>query len=142
VATRYIGDGQRVITEVVELDRLAYNEEQAGAAVARYDVLYMDGEFVSPAQASAAATVPGMGMAFAGSALSGGRLDVMIRGTVSNGAWNFVSNALIYLSALSAGLLTNSAPPNSGDYVQRMGRSRTPDSIEFSPEDSYVQVVV
>ena len=140
MAVYYVGMAGDVITRVVETTRVEYSQLQAGGPIAQYDLVYLDGDYVRVAQANAVGTMPVQGMAFAASGASGARMSILIRGVVSNGNWNFTSNAILYMSALSGGLMTNTAPPSSGNIVQRLGKSRLPTSIDFNPEDNYVTV--
>jgi hypothetical protein len=138
--TKYYGPGGEKVTKVLETTRIAYDNLDAGEPVAQYDTLFLDGEFVRVADAGDPAKMPVVGMAFQGGAVSGGNLDVLIKGIVSNSNWNFTSNDVIFASAASNGLITNTPPTTSGQFVQRLGISRTPDSMEFSPENNYVRI--
>jgi hypothetical protein len=140
--TKYVGIADQTRTRVITTEEIQISSQQAGEGIGRYDVLYLDGEFVKIAQGNAQATHPGMGMSFAASALSGERIDVLIKGVVSNGGWNFASNDVLFLSSLSGGLMTNTVPTASGSWIQRMGESRTPNSIYFQPEDNSIELQV
>ena len=120
---------------------MAYNDMQAGQAVTTHHVVYMDGLLIRPAIANAPATMPALGIVEA-TMQSGGRGDVLIRGLLSNGALSgfLASGQPVYVSPLSAGLVTASSPTASGTVVQRLGMARTNTSLELNVEDNFIIV--
>lgn len=137
----YISDAPPVVARLVALQELAYDDMVAGAALSQFDVVYMDGTFIRRAQANNIATMPGLGMARLGVS-SGLQVDVLFRGLLSNGAWSglIVSGQPVYVNPNSAGLITASSPPNSGNVAQRLGMGRTNTSLELHVEDNYIVV--
>jgi len=141
MAVYYYGIADSQTVRRIEIEQIVYNDLQAGEALSRYDVVFMDGDYVKIAKADGDTLKnPAMGISEKQSAISGGTVDVMIRGVVSNASWTFASADVVYLSAFSGGLMTGTAPKLSGDWVQRMGISITPEGVAFNPETTPIQI--
>ena len=142
MAVYYYGIADSETVKRVEVEQIVYNNLTAGEALSRYDVVFMDGDFVKIARADGDTFLsPAMGIAEKQAAVSGGSVDIMIRGVVSNASWSFTSADVLFLSATSGGLMTGTMPNASGDWVQRMGISITGEGVAFNPETTPIQVV-
>ena len=87
----------------------------------------------------ASSTMPAAGMALA-SALSGGYVDLLKRGIVSNGGWALASGDFVY--AASGSTVTATPPSASCEIIQRLGTAMTAESIDFEAEDNYTTITV
>jgi len=136
MTTRYSGPKR---PKFVELTQLAYSDQQVGEGVAQYDLLYYRGAILFRADPQASSTMPAAGMALA-SALSGGYVDLLKRGIVSNGGWALASGDFVY--AASGSTVTATPPSASGEIIQRLGTAMTAESIDFEAEDNYTTITV
>lgn len=105
----------------------------AGEAIAQYDACYVkaDGK-VYKAKADDPSTMKSMLIAQAAvnNAATG---NFMCYGYITNGAWAFTPGATLYVSEVTAGLVTSTAPSNSGDQVQVVGVAITATQICWCP---------
>jgi hypothetical protein len=84
-----------------------------GSGLTAYDVYYQGSSALALAEANASTTVPGICVASSTTAC-------VYSGTVTNGSWTWTVGGLIYVSASSAGALTQTAP-GTGNYLQLVG---------------------
>ena len=60
-------------------------------------------------------------------------------GTVTNGSWTWTEGGTIYVSASSAGALTQTAP-GTGTYVQVVGWATSATTMYVAPSSDWVQL--
>lgn len=117
----------------------------AGENLAIGDVCYLksDGKYWK-AQGDAAATMPAVAMATA--AITADAAGVLLLdGYLRNddgwgGALTVGSPALLYVSAATAGALTQTAPSGSGEFVQVIGYAHGARTVRFKPELSILEL--
>lgn len=136
MTSRYAGPKR---PKFVEFTQLAYSDQQVGEGVAQYQFLFYRGAILFGADPRASSTMPAAGMALA-SALSGGYVDLLKRGIVSNASWAMTSGDFVYVG--SGGALTATPPSASGQIIQRAGAAMTGVSIDFNMEDNYTTITV
>lgn len=111
-----------------------------GAQVTMYDLLRMGaaGKLVL-ANASATTTLPAQFLC-----LTNGVTDavnaVLKTGIAQDASWSFTAGNLLYLSALTAGRITETRPATSTNQVQFIGEALSATVIHFNPCYAYVEV--
>lgn len=119
-----------VVAQTIEISNVALNDIPAGIALARFDVVFLDGAFARLADASNLALMPALGLSDDAPA-SGITGDIFVQGIVSNSAWAFTSGGLVFVA--SGGGLTQTVPSASGHIVQQMGIALTQTSMHLKP---------
>ena len=89
-----------------------------GEDIAIYDTVCIFNNLIYKADNSIATRQPAVGIAL-GTALIGTSINVQIYGEITNIAWNFILDGVIYLGV--GGSITQTAPITNGKYVQRVG---------------------
>jgi hypothetical protein len=84
------------------------------------------------AQADAATTMPAIGICTTGGT-AGQYVRVVFWGAVRDDSWAFTIKGLVYVSAATAGLVTQTLPSTSGHQVQCIGWAVTADIIFLIP---------
>ena len=80
MAVYYYGIADSQTVKRIEIEQIVYNDLKAGEPLSRYDVVFMDGDFVKIARADGDTLLnPAMGITEKQSAVSGGTVDVLIR---------------------------------------------------------------
>lgn len=69
-----------------------------------------------------------------------GTKKVLRYGKIKNTGWSWTVGALLFLSASTAGGLTETAPSTSGQYVQAVGEAIASDTIMFNPSYDAVKI--
>jgi len=72
--------------------------------------------------------------------------EVLLKGFITNNTWNWDlglggSDGLVYVSTTSAGALTQSPTDNVGDMIQVVGVAKSPTTIFFNPDYTWVEIV-
>lgn len=110
-----------------------YESATVGESVVFGDVLYLkfsDGKWWK-AKADSFATTPVQRIAVETIAANAtGKL--LIEGFLRNDSWTF-SNANVYLSAATAGLITTTAPATTGNQIQKIGVAFSATKLHFKP---------
>jgi hypothetical protein len=111
----------------------------AGEAVVFGDLCYVksDGKLWK-ADASAAATMPGMYMALA-SISADATGSFLLQGFVRDDSWSWTVGGMIYASE-TAGGLTQTAPSTSGAQVQALGSAISATVIDFRPSPNLFEM--
>lgn len=112
----------------------------AGENLAQNQLVYMksDGKCWL-AKADAVTTLPVIGMATASiSANAAG--NIMLFGAFRDDSWSWTVGGLLYLSAATGGLITQSAPAATGNQVQIVGIAMSATVIFLRPDFTYVEV--
>jgi len=91
------------------------------------------------AKADASATMPAYAIAIQ-SAPADGAAAFITHGFVRFDTWNFTPGAPVYVSAATAGLVTETPPAASGNLVQRIGIAMTADIIYFNPSYNVFEI--
>ncbi len=63
-----------------------------------------------------------------------------LHGVFRNDAWNWTVGGKLYVSAGTAGLITQTKPATTGNQVQIVGYALSADEIYFNPSSTYVEV--
>ena len=139
--TNFVQGGIEIAAQKIDgnHDKPAYfsgltSVEAAGAAIATYNLLYMDGtaKELLLADADAAGKAPAICMALDAGA-DGGKVPVLWQGRVRNSAWSWTEGGLIYLSD-TPGALTQTPPATAGDIVQIVGVALSATEVWFNPQ--------
>lgn len=102
----------------------------AGAAVARYQLVYIDAAGAwREADADAVATMPVLGLATQPIA-AGQKGRVLLQGFANYNAWTWTPGGVIYASTVT-GDLTQTAPAGATDVIQEVGLAITATLIYF-----------
>ena len=113
---------------------------RAGEALALFDVCYMksDGKLWK-AKADAAATMPGLYMAT--EALAADAYGTfLVLGYARDNTWTWTGGGILYVSDTTAGAMTQTAPSDPGEQVQRLGIAMTAHVVYFNPDLTVVEV--
>ncbi len=114
---------------------------RADAAIALFDAGYIksDGD-IAKAKADAAGTVPALLLASA-AIDSENNGSWLLWGLARDDSWNWTIGGPIYVSAATAGALTQTKPTTAGHQVQIVGYALTADIIFWCPNSTLVEVV-
>jgi hypothetical protein len=105
-----------------------------GMSVAFGDLLYFnwtDKEW-KKAQATGSNTMPGLRIALE-TKIDGDTCKMLIKGYIRDDSAFEFAGAMVYVSAVTAGLMTSTAPSTAGQQVQRVGVAKSADILFFSP---------
>lgn len=121
-----------LIADLGDLEDRILRTGTADAAVAQNDVLYASSAGgVSPAIATSANAARAVGVALNGAAI-GGNVVYLTLGVLLTFS-GLVVAATYYLSAVTPGAITPTAPTTTGQYVVPVGKSLTTTDFLFSP---------
>lgn len=136
MTTSYYSQGPAQRAAQVSVSQLEYRTINFGERVAQYEVVFQDGVFVRQARGDNPNFMDGVGLA-SDTVDSGIPGDVMIRGRITNTSWNWTSGSPLYVSAITSGGLTHTAPTLSGHTIQKMGMALTATQIELNPQRGF-----
>jgi hypothetical protein len=106
----------------------------AGEALSRGDVVYIasDDKYYK-AKADSYTTMPVVAMASTDMAVGSVDIFVDITAYVGNNSWNWTKGGILYVSASTAGAMTQTAPAVSTNLVQIVGYATFQTTIKFNP---------
>jgi hypothetical protein len=112
----------------------------AGEALSIWNVVYINASSkLAKANGSAVATMPVIALTTA--TVDNNAVGVFLTyGYARNDAWTWTINGNIYVSAATAGLMTQTPPAGSGNQVQLVGIAITQDIIMFNPNSMLLEL--
>ncbi len=112
----------------------------AGESVTIGQVLYIksDGKFWK-AKADSITTMECNALAN-GSVSANASGNFLLRGVIRNDSWTWTIGGKLYVSAATAGALTQTRPATTGNQVQIVGYALSATVIYFSPDSTFVEV--
>jgi len=108
----------------------------AGETLGGRKVVYIDNTGAwKLADASAAATMPGVGLTMH-AIPSGQRGWILIKGFIGLPTWSWTRGSRLYASEATAGELTHTAPSSPTEFIQDLGYAEDTTQIYFSPRQT------
>jgi hypothetical protein len=113
----------------------------AGESLSQYDVVYQDssdsGKFKKAQCDGTALEADAVGVVTQGGGITSGSTgEITLFGLVTNGSWTWTPGKSLYISA-TAGVLTETAPTTTGQYIKPVGYAITATQIMFQPQSGW-----
>lgn len=102
-----------------------------------YDLMFQSTSGYQPALGTNDANVPATAMRMQ---VGSGAVKLLKKGYVKNSAWTWVVGGLIYLSAATGGLMTQTQPSVAGNRVQIIGYAESATVIYFNPDYTWITI--
>ena len=135
----YLWAGQDYLYDMVGIDiSPSQLEVTVGSTVTAGQVLYITGNgqyFL--AKASSTSTMNAVALATQ-SATSGAPCLIINQGTYTDSSWDWTVGGTLYVSASTAGGLTQTQPSGSGNIIENIGYALSATEIYFNPQSSDV----
>jgi hypothetical protein len=114
----------------------------AGESLVLGNVVYpkSDGKYWK-AKANSSTTLPCVAIVAQASISSSATGALLNIGYITNGAWNWNVNGLLYISDTTGGTMTQTAPTTSGSSVQIVGYAISATQIFFNPNYVFITLV-
>jgi hypothetical protein len=106
-----------------------------GVAFAAGEVVYKTGTSVTvdKARANSSTTMPALYMVYQSSAANG-IINLLREGFISNSSWSWTPGDLLYVSADTAGAITDTPPATPTNIIQIIGVAVSATCIDFRPQ--------
>jgi len=135
MTTQYFTEGPNVVTQIISITELQYNNLVAGEGLTKWELVFQDGVFIRKSKADDPNRMDAVGLVL-DTVASGVTVDVAIRGRLTNTTWTWTSGGRLFAST-TAGAITHTPPAASGNVTQRVGIALTPTQIELNPVGGY-----
>ena len=133
--TRTIGsETNRFVTTHGDLNGAVRFKAKAGVALSKGEVVYISGvsggvPVVSKAQANSASTMPAYGVCYAAASLNADVQIVTFGNLEGINTGSFSVGDTLFISATTAGAITNTAPAGESNLIQNIGRVVKVDAV-------------
>jgi hypothetical protein len=111
--------------------------EAVAADGALYDLLYLSSTGYGKTLATADTTLPCLAMRVE---IGTGIRKLLKSGYVRNDAWAWTKGQLLYVSPITAGLITATKPNTTGQRIQIVGYAVAANIIYFNPDYTWIEI--